>query len=121
MKEDAALPAGALRTRACAKVNLTLQVLGRRADGYHELESLVAFADCADTLTLFPGSVTLLDVAVLDGVPEPGIAGPDNLVLKAARIAASDLGIARAGRFLLDKRLPWPPASVADRPMPPPP
>ena len=38
--------------KAPAKVNLTLRMLGRRADGYHELESLVAFADVADTLTL---------------------------------------------------------------------
>ena len=38
-----------------AKVNLTLRVIGRRADGYHDLESVVAFADCADRLTLTPG------------------------------------------------------------------
>ena len=35
-----------------AKVNLTLRVVGRRVDGYHDLESVVAFADCADRLTL---------------------------------------------------------------------
>ena len=39
---------------APAKVNLSLAVLGRRADGYHELESLVAFADVGDRLTLMP-------------------------------------------------------------------
>src|SRR5262249_12315431 len=38
-----------------AKVNLTLQVIGRRVDGYHDLESVVAFADCADRLTLTAG------------------------------------------------------------------
>jgi 4-diphosphocytidyl-2-C-methyl-D-erythritol kinase len=38
-----------------AKVNLTLRVIGRRVDGYHDLESVVAFADCADRLTLEPG------------------------------------------------------------------
>ena len=38
-----------------AKVNLTLRVVGRRTDGYHDLESVVAFADCADKLTLTPG------------------------------------------------------------------
>ena len=39
-----------------AKVNLTLRVVGRRVDGYHDLESVVAFADCADRLSLTPGS-----------------------------------------------------------------
>ena len=38
--------------KAPAKVNLTLRMRGRRADGYHELESLVVFADVGDTLTL---------------------------------------------------------------------
>jgi len=38
-----------------AKVNLTLRVVGRRVDGYHDIESVVAFADCADRLTLTPG------------------------------------------------------------------
>jgi len=45
-----------LTTRAPAKVNLTLHVLGRRADGYHELESLVAFAGTGDDLSLEPGA-----------------------------------------------------------------
>ena len=44
-----------LATRAPAKINLTLHVLGRRADGYHELESLVAFAGTGDDLRLEPG------------------------------------------------------------------
>lgn len=45
-----------LTTRAPAKINLTLHVLGRRpGDGYHALESLVAFAEVADTLELAPG------------------------------------------------------------------
>ena len=47
---------------APAKVNLTLRVLGRRPDGYHELESLVAFADVGDTLRLSPGDGLTLTV-----------------------------------------------------------
>ena len=42
----------ALSETARAKVNLTLRVVGRRADGFHDLESVVAFADCVDRLTL---------------------------------------------------------------------
>ena len=47
---------------APAKVNLTLRVLGRRADGYHELDSLVVFAGCADRLSLTSGSGLTLTV-----------------------------------------------------------
>ena len=46
----------ALREQARAKVNLTLRVIGRRVDGYHDLESVVAFADCADGLTFEPAA-----------------------------------------------------------------
>jgi 4-diphosphocytidyl-2C-methyl-D-erythritol kinase len=74
----------ALVEQAFAKINLTLRVLGRRGDGYHELESLVAFADIADTLALQPASETALDI----GGPFAAASGPvaDNLVLKAAHL-----------------------------------
>jgi len=48
--------------QAPAKVNLTLHVLGRRADGYHDIESLVAFAGVGDALTLTPGRALALTV-----------------------------------------------------------
>ena len=48
---------------APAKVNLTLRVLGRRADGYHDIESLVAFADVGDQLALTPGDALTLSVS----------------------------------------------------------
>lgn len=93
-----------LRDVARAKVNLTLRVIGRRADGYHELESVVAFADCADTLSFQPGGDLTL---ALDG---PGAAecggSDDNLVLKAARLLAQRVPDIRLGAFTLDKRLP---------------
>lgn len=94
-----------LTTTAPAKINLTLHVLGRReGDGYHVLESLVAFADVADTLTLEPGDTLGLTV----GGPTAGPAGPndDNLVLRAARHLAVTLPRLRTGHFRLDKRLP---------------
>ena len=47
----------AIVERARAKVNLTLNVRGRRSDGYHEIESLVTFADVHDTVTLEPGAL----------------------------------------------------------------
>ena len=90
--------------RAPAKVNLTVRVLGRRADGYHELESLVAFADFGDALTLTPGKDLVLSVRG----PTAHAAGADtdNLVLKAARALAAQISGLRVGRFVLSKRLP---------------
>jgi 4-diphosphocytidyl-2-C-methyl-D-erythritol kinase len=89
---------------APAKVNLTLRVLGRRPDGYHELESLVAFADAGDTLRLTPGDGLSLSVRG----PNAGQAGPDadNLVLKAASALASSIIGVRLGSFELEKLLP---------------
>jgi 4-diphosphocytidyl-2-C-methyl-D-erythritol kinase len=89
---------------APAKVNLTLRVFGRRADGYHELESLVVFAGCGDTLRFAPGGELALTVQG----PGAALAGDnaDNLVLKAARaLEARSPGI-RLGSFDLDKQLP---------------
>jgi 4-diphosphocytidyl-2-C-methyl-D-erythritol kinase len=89
---------------APAKVNLTLRVLGRRPDGYHELESLVAFADAGDTLRLTPGEGLSLSVRG----PNAGQAGPDtdNLVLKAASALASSIVGVQLGAFELEKMLP---------------
>jgi 4-diphosphocytidyl-2-C-methyl-D-erythritol kinase len=89
---------------APAKVNLTLHVLGRRSDGYHELESLVVFADAADRLTFAAGAE--LDLSVRG--PTGGVSGRpgDNLVLKAARLLAERVEGLRLGRFVLDKHLP---------------
>ena len=70
-----------------AKVNLTLRVDGRRADGYHDLESVVAFADCADRLTLTPGPD--LDLKMSGPLAQACGETSDNLVLKAARLLAS--------------------------------
>ena len=51
-----------LLENAPAKVNLTLRVLGRRADGYHEIESLVAFAEIGDTVEMEAGSGQPLEI-----------------------------------------------------------
>lgn len=93
-----------LTARAPAKVNLTLHVLGRRHDGYHELESLVAFAATGDSLSLTPGPALSLAV---DG-PTAGRTGPtgDNLILAASRALAGRIPGLRVGAFRLVKRLP---------------
>lgn len=93
----------ALHERAPAKVNLSLRVLGRRADGYHELVSLVAFAGTGDRLFLEPGPLGL----VVSG-PNAGDAGAeaDNLVLRAAAALAAKVPGLASGHFHLVKRLP---------------
>jgi len=94
----------ALAAPAPAKINLTLRILGRRADGYHELESLVAFAGCGDRMTLHAG--TGLDLEVSG--PTAGQAGAiaDNLVLRAATALATRIPGVVLGRFVLTKELP---------------
>jgi 4-diphosphocytidyl-2-C-methyl-D-erythritol kinase len=89
---------------APAKVNLTLRVLGRRADGYHELESLVAFADFGDRLSLIRGRK--LALAVRGPSAAQAGAEADNLVVKAARALAERRPGLGLGTFRLDKRLP---------------
>lgn len=93
-----------LRSRAPAKINLTLRVTGRRADGFHDLASLVAFAGAGDLLTLEGDRPLALTVAG----PTAGAAGPDddNLVLRAARAFRAEVPGARLGAFRLEKRLP---------------
>ncbi len=90
--------------KAPAKINLTLRVLGRRADGYHDIESLVAFAGVGDALTFTPGG----DLALTVGGPTAAAAGDvaDNLVLKAAHALAERVTGLRLGWFTLSKRLP---------------
>ncbi len=91
-----------MNTTAPAKVNLTLKVLGRRSDGFHELSSLVAFAALGDTLQLAPGAELSLSVtgafsANLDA---------DNLVLQAAHLVSEMCGGVQTGAFALVKNLP---------------
>jgi 4-diphosphocytidyl-2-C-methyl-D-erythritol kinase len=89
---------------ARAKVNLTLRVVGRRVDGYHDLESLVAFADCADRLSLVPGPS--LDLTTIGPLASACGEAADNLVLKAARLLGERVPDLKAGSFTLDKVLP---------------
>lgn len=90
--------------RAPAKINLTLRIIGRRADGYHELESLIAFAGLCDWLAFEPGN----DLTVEVFGPRASQVGPvdQNLVVRAARSLALRVPESRLGQFLLIKRLP---------------
>ncbi len=88
------------RVFAPAKINLTLHVTGRRADGYHLLDSLVVFAPFGDELVLSPAERLSL---VVDGPRARGVpTGDDNLVLRAARLLDGTAGAA----LRLTKSLP---------------
>lgn len=93
-----------LREEARAKVNLHLHVTGRRADGYHLLDSLAVFPAAADTLAADPaGSVDLR----IEGPHGAGLdAGPGNLVRRAADALAQVAGVSAGAALVLHKALP---------------
>ena len=93
-----------LTETAPAKVNLYLHLRGRRADGYHLLESLAVFPAIADRLTGAPGQGLSLEIAGPFGGGLP--ADPGNLVLRAARALADAHGLAPDVALRLDKHLP---------------
>jgi 4-diphosphocytidyl-2-C-methyl-D-erythritol kinase len=99
------LPGAAVSVAAPAKINLYLHVLGRRPDGYHELDSLVAFADIADTVTAVPSDALSLTI---DGRFAAALAdeAADNLVLRAARLLAASFGVTAGAALRLTKELP---------------
>ncbi|MBL8838951.1 MAG: 4-(cytidine 5'-diphospho)-2-C-methyl-D-erythritol kinase [Alphaproteobacteria bacterium] len=98
--------AAAASAPAPAKINLYLHVVGRRADGFHLLDSLVAFAGVGDLVAARPADALTL---ALDGPFAADLAaapGGDNLVLRAARALAAAAAIAPRAAIALTKSLP---------------
>jgi 4-diphosphocytidyl-2-C-methyl-D-erythritol kinase len=97
----------AVRVAAPAKLNLYLHVTGRRADHYHTLDSLIAFAGLADAVTAAPappGEITLeIDGSFAEAI---ATAGEGNLVLRAARALAAATGTKACARLRLTKNIP---------------
>jgi 4-diphosphocytidyl-2-C-methyl-D-erythritol kinase len=94
--------AGRLVLAAPAKVNLFLHVTGRRADGYHLLESLFALVDLADTVTVEPRD----DDAIVRSRDLPGVAPDDDLAMRAAKALREASGVRRGVSIAVDKRIP---------------
>ncbi|MEX5450161.1 4-(cytidine 5'-diphospho)-2-C-methyl-D-erythritol kinase [Stutzerimonas stutzeri] len=87
---------------APAKLNLMLHITGRRADGYHELQTLFQFLDYGDELVLRPredGQIRLLTEL-------PGVGHDSNLIVRAARLLQRESGCALGADIQLTKRLP---------------
>lgn len=99
---------------APAKLNLFLKVLGKRADGYHELETLMLSVGLYDSLRLTDDPSGRLELECSDGGPCNGWAarrelpgsGTDNLVIRAAELLRSAAGASRGARIELVKRIP---------------
>jgi 4-diphosphocytidyl-2-C-methyl-D-erythritol kinase len=87
---------------APAKLNLFLHVLGRRADGYHELQTVFQLLDFSDQLTFsLRRDPEILRPAGLDGLAEE-----DDLVVRAARLLQSEAGVEEGVEIRVDKRIP---------------
>lgn len=95
-----------LTTRAPAKVNWTLEVLGRRPDGYHEITSLMSTVDLCDRLTLAPASAWSVEVVAPEPLRSELVRG-DNLVEQALAALRAAVGPdLPAARLTLEKRIP---------------
>ncbi len=93
-------PRVTLTIPAYAKVNLTLEVIGRRADGYHDIVSIMQSVSLHDTLTLEPADEITLDADL------PGVATADNLAYRAALLLAETSGAGQGAKIALQKSIP---------------
>ena len=85
---------------AHAKLNLTLEVTGKRDDGYHEVVSIMQTLDLADSLTIERANSLSLTCSV------PELNGPGNLALSAAELLRSETGVSEGAAIHIEKRIP---------------
>lgn len=97
-----------IKVEARAKINLTLEILGKRPDGYHELRSIVMPVSLTDTLTLTSTyAQTALTLTVGPGVDASKIGGMDrNLAVRAARLMQDRYRVNAGTRIHIHKRIP---------------
>jgi 4-diphosphocytidyl-2-C-methyl-D-erythritol kinase len=89
-----------IEIQAPAKINLTLEVLGKRPDGYHEVASIIQTVGLHDTITLESADDLSLECDT------PGLATDDNLVLRAATMLREATGVSQGARIVLQKAIP---------------
>lgn len=90
-----------IRLFAPAKINLCLEVIGKRDDGYHDVRTVLQAIDLADELTFEPADDLTLTVEPSRSVPVEG-----NLVLRAAELLGKAIGISAGAKITLRKRIP---------------
>lgn len=93
-------PPAAIRIPAFAKINLSLEVIGRRDDGYHEIATILQTINLADAITIRHSDALVVEC------DQPGLDGERNLVWAAARALAERAGIAPRARISIVKRIP---------------
>jgi 4-diphosphocytidyl-2-C-methyl-D-erythritol kinase len=95
-----------VRVPAYAKVNLRLDVLGRRADGYHELRTIFQAISLHDTLVLETRREPGIDLCIAGNSELAAAPGPENLVYRAIEGLSRELGLKQGVRAVLTKRIP---------------
>ena len=96
-----------MRLAAHAKINLTLEVLGTRPDGYHELRSVVSTIPLHDDVELLDAPAGEVTVEMEgDGMEAPRVPCEANLAVRAARALAAATGVSRGVRIRIVKRIP---------------
>ena len=95
-----------VRVPAYAKVNLRLEILGRRADSYHELRTIFQTITLHDTLFLEITRKPGIELSITGNAKLAGEPGPDNLVYRAIRELSAAIGFRRGVRAVLEKRIP---------------
>jgi 4-diphosphocytidyl-2-C-methyl-D-erythritol kinase len=88
---------------APAKVNLFLEVLGKRDDGYHRIETVMQAVDLCDTLEFWEGAPGQFSISVSGG---PAPADETNLALRAARLLSAESGTGKGVHIHVHKRIP---------------
>ena len=90
-----------LKYLAPAKINLVLEVLSKRADGYHEIRSLIRAINLCDVLSFELADETSFECT------EPSLQTSDNLVVQAAELLKKVSGYNKGAKIKLEKRIPW--------------
>ena len=95
-----------LTVRAPAKVNLCLEVLGRRTDGHHEVRTVLQAVDLADRLTIEPAGTLTLRWDPASPVSSTQVTQEENLAMRAARLLQETIGTDKGARIYLHKVIP---------------
>lgn len=91
-----------MKLKAYAKINLTLDITGRREDGYHLLDSVMQSVSLCDTLDIERSDALSVDCSL------PELSGENNIVYRAARLFFAECGLSGGARVFVEKNIPFP-------------